>query len=72
LINNDWNIETFKNSLASYIEGYGEPITYNILDKVLGINSNITYSKIVKHKNTNVEIPESLKHLFLQNLEILK
>jgi len=68
LINNDWNIETFKNSLASYIEGYGEPITYNILDKVLGINSNITYSKIVKHKNTNVEIPESLKTFIFTEL----
>ena len=45
LISCKWNIETFKNSLSSYTEGYGEPITFNILDKVLGINPNITYSK---------------------------
>ena len=68
LINSNWNIETFKNSLSSYTDGYGEPITYNILDKVLGINSNITYSKIVKHKNTNVEIPESLKTFIFTEL----
>jgi hypothetical protein len=69
LIETEWNLETFKNSLASYTEGYGDIITYDILDKLLGINSNVTYSKQVKYKNTNIEIPESLKTFIDKELE---
>lgn len=75
LIESEWNIKTFKNSLASYTEGYGDIITYDILDKVLGINSNITYSKQIKYKNTNAEIPENLRDFIdkeLKDIELVE